>query len=422
MLSGIGLAALGCQSDKIVSVDPDDAPGRSARTVEVLLDRSDVLSWLDTVFVGFTGPSDAGFLRIEEATGELRSRALIRFRNFPDSAFFLDTVSPIQRFDSAVLVFTVDTQASVLGAAGTTLQLRTVAEDWDARSASWEVAVDTPGVRRAWSSPGGDFGPVLGEVTITPETDTVVFSFGERSDSLIRAWDDTTRVNTGLAWVAADSGRVVARAPRLRYLVVPELRSDTSILVIKGDSRQTFIFDPSSPPLGQNALRVGGIQGWRIYSQVELPDSVPNPESPGRASLRGSTINRAELLLVSRSAPDPPFGASRAFGVVAVELRADVQTFGEKTPVGPIVSGSDLTIQPDSLSRGDVVRLNLTAVVQEWASTPLDSAAFPIRVTVRARPEAGSFGFWEFGASGSAPALRPVLRIVFTPPTDFGIP
>lgn len=416
------LLSTGCGTDEIISIDPGDAPGRSATSVESILDRATVTSWLDTVFTGFTGPADAGFVRLEEGTGPLVSRGLVRFRNFPDSVLLFDTISAIQRFDSAFLVIGVDSQASALTGAGTRVQLRVVEEPWEVRSATWELRVDTFGVRLPWSAPGGVFGELLDEVTVTAETDSIVFSLGARTDSLIRAWRDTSRVNTGLAWTVADSGRVVALAPRLRYGAVPELDPDTTVSLVESSSERTFIFDPPPPPVPDGTLRVGGVRGARAYLEIDLPDSVVVRGEEGRVSLRGSTVSRAELVLTSRAQPAAPFGAIGDFGIGAVELKGSPAIFGGKAPVGDPISGSERTIGPDSLSAGSTLRLNVTSIVQEWASTPGDSVPFPIRVAVRGRPEAASFGFWEFGSSEAAPNRRPFLRIVFTPSTDFGVP
>jgi hypothetical protein len=138
-----------------------------------------------------------------------------------------------------------------------------------------------------------------------------------------------------------------------------------------------------------------------------------------RVSLRRSTINRAEIILKSRAAPAPPFGAERSFTVGAVGLEGDPETFGPKTPVGDQIAASDVSIAPDSIEPGDQVRVPLTSFVQSWAR---DSTSIPLRFLLRGRPEAAVFGFWEFGASSDVATRVPRLRIVFTPPTRFGLP
>lgn len=408
----------GCRTDEIVSVDSGDAPGNSAATLEVVLDRTDVSAWLDTVFSGFTAPVDGGFLRVEAGTSELESHGLIRFRDFPDSVLFLDTISVIQRFDSARLIFIVDHTRSSLASGGTTVQLRRLDEDWDPRSTTWQIAVDTPGVRRAWSVPGGALGGLLGAALVTADSDSIAFDLDARADSFIEAWRDTTRANPGLALVIADSGRVALGPPTLRFGVVPKLQPDTSIEFARTVTEMTFVFDPPPPALPANVLRVGGIDGWRAYFKIVLPDSVT--VGGRRVSLRGSTINRADLILSSLAAPAAPFGAERSFTIGAVGLEGDPGVLGPKTPVGDRVTGSDVSIAPDSIDPGDQVRVPLTSFVQAWASQ--DSTRFPLRFLLRGRPEASIFGFWEFGASSDVGTRVPRLQIVFTPPTRFGVP
>ncbi len=430
-------ALTGCARDELVSVGPGDAPGQSAPTLEVVLDPNAMTGWEDTVFFGFTNAGRASFLLVEAGSPELTSRGLLKF-NAPvqDSVVVIDTVSGTLRFDSLRLEMSVDTVRSRLASSGTTLQLYSVTDEWDARSATWDLAVDSPGVSRPWTAgPGGSLGVRLSEAVIgRPDTlaqpDTfVVFDLTAFSDSLLRLWNDTTRANTGLAIVVADSGRVVLGLPRLRYNVIPVTQPDTAIgvrcpsltsLTFCFPSR-TYIFDRSALPPAAGVLRVGGVDGWRAFSQLVLPGSVSVAGASGPASLRGSTINRAELVLRSLAPPGPPFGAEARFDATLLELVDDFRVLGAKTPVGPEVAGATFRLDPDSLTAGAPVTIDVTRLVRRWAEAPSDSV-FPLRFVIRARPEGTTFGFWEFGAADGDPAFRPSLRIVFTPATTFEFP
>lgn len=420
----IAIALVGCERDEIVSVDPGTAPGETAPTVESIVGPATVNEWIDTVFSGFVVPAGAPFVLMESGTPELMSRGLARFGFITDTVVLADTISAISEFREGRVVLAVDTVRSALAAPGTTLQLRTVEQAWDLGSVDWELAVDSVGVSEPWTGgPGGTLGPVLSEVTLSEFPDSVVLPLGESSDSLIALWNDAERVNTGLALVVADSGRlVVGSAIRLRYDGVPELQPDTTVELAVFSSGSTFIFDRASAPAASGVLRLGGIEGWRSYVEIALPDSVPELGSGQRFRLRGSTVNKAELVLISLPPPPPPFGANVPFQVQVFELADDFQTFGPKTPVGAVISGSVTLVQPDSLEAGETIVLDITRRVQRFADVPVDSTPPPLRLAVRPELEATTLGFWEFGGAVGDPAFVPVLRIVFTPPVEFRLP
>ncbi len=170
---------------------------------------------------------------------------------------------------------------------------------------------------------------------------------------------------------------------------------------------------------------MGGVAGWRIYTELLVPDSIEISGGGGTVAIGGAQINRAELVLRSLSAPAPPFAAEQPFVVAANRIADDFKLLGEKTPIGEIIQGSDITIDPDSLAEGDELIINLTERLQEVADS-LDRfgvTVLPrIRIGVRAIPEASTFGYWEFGSASGDTAFAPIIRIIFTPETDFGLP
>ncbi|HSG81246.1 MAG TPA: hypothetical protein VLC48_03275, partial [Gemmatimonadota bacterium] len=184
----------------------------------------------------------------------------------------------------------------------------------------------------------------------------------------------------------------------------------------------TFIFDRSVGGSAEGVLRVGGVDGWRPFLAVTLPDSVPVEGSDELFSLQRASINKAELYLVSLNGPDPPFAADQLFFTTTYQLAGDFTVLGAKTPVSNIVFGSDVSIDPDSLQAGDLVTIDVTFLVQRWVEQLDGSTASPVRLSIRALPEATTFGYWDFGAADGDPQFRPTLRIVFTPPTEFLLP
>jgi hypothetical protein len=420
-----------------LSVDPEEAPGRSAPTVESLLGPADLDGWIDTVFSGFSSASGSPFMLVNDGSPDLVSRALFRF-NAPilDSIFVIDTLSAALRYDSLRVVVAVVQDRSQLASGGTTLQLRAVGDEWDPSSATWDFAVDSPGVATAWSAgPGGSLGVVLSEISVSVDTldlepDSLIFDLTEFSDSLLNLWADTAQANTGLGIVVADSGRLVLGIPRLQYNIIPEVNPDTAIEVACPSAtsiffcfpQKTYIFDQTTPLPLVGALRVGGVEGWRSFNELTIPDSVRVIGSSQKQVIRQSTVSRAELLISSLQPAGPPLWAEADLVGTVIRLNDDFTILGPKTPVGATVVTAPFDIEVDSLQAGSVIAIDITRLIQEWAAVPLDSAVAPVRFLIRARPEGTTFGFWEFGSTEAPPALRPFLRVVFTPDTEFAFP
>ncbi|HSG82756.1 MAG TPA: hypothetical protein VLC48_10920, partial [Gemmatimonadota bacterium] len=119
----IATALAACERGGEVIVEPGEAPGAGAETRETVLGVDAVDSWIDSSFIGFAKPENATFLRIEENTSLLVSRGLVKFGFIEDTVFADDTLSSTLRFDSARVVFTLDSTRTELSSAGTTVQL-----------------------------------------------------------------------------------------------------------------------------------------------------------------------------------------------------------------------------------------------------------------------------------------------------------
>ncbi len=422
-VAAISIVLASCERGGEVIVAPGEAPGVAAETYETILTVDLVDNWIDSSFIGFAKPENATFLRIEEGTTLLASRGLVKFGFIEDTVFVDDTLSGTLRFDSARVIFTLDSTRTELATGGTTVQLVEITQEWDRGSANWQNAVDSVGIEVPWNDgPGGSFGIVLGDTVITEEDDSVVIWLDVDTDSLLRYWLDTTQVNTGLGVLIGDSGVAVLQVPRIQYNLIPETNPDTAIQLRILASDGTFIFDRSVGGPAEGVLRVGGVDGWRPFLDVTLPDSVPVEGSDERVSLRRATINKALLYLISRDAPDPPFAADQLFFTVTFELAGDFTVIGAKTPVGDIVFGSDAAVDPDSLQAGDPVTIDITFLLQRWVEQATAGTVLPLRLSIRASPEATTFGYWDFGAGDGDPDFRPSLRVVFTPPTEFLLP
>jgi hypothetical protein len=207
--------------------------------------------------------------------------------------------------------------------------------------------------------------------------------------------------------VVADSGHTRLFGARLDYNMIPVDNPDTAVAASSFATTETFIFDPTGTENIEGILRVGGVEAWRTYTQFVIPDSVPVLGSTELYPLRGSTINKAELLLISVGQRPAPFQAEGPFQTSTYALADDFLVFGPKTPVGNFVLAGDVIVFPDSIAMGDTASPD---------SIPL------LRFLIRPSNAASTFGFWEFGAIDGDPAFAPSLRIVFTPPVGFRLP
>jgi hypothetical protein len=430
----LAIAALvltACERDEIVNVDPEAAPGPSSPTLETLLDTSVLSDWADTAFGGFTGAGVTSYIQVVGGAPVGTTRGLAQYNNVEVEVRIPGFISEVETYDSARVVIGVDSTQTFLPAAEMMiLRLVEVQQEWDV-SATWEFAVDTPGVAVPWAGgPGGSLGPtILAEDTLalvvvdttTEMPDSLVFWLGEASDSLLKLWADSLEVNTGLAVVVADSGNTRLFGARLAYNMIPVDNPDTAVAASSFATAETFIFDPTGTENIEGILRVGGVEGWRTYTQFVIPDSVPVLGSTELYPLRGSTINKAELLLVSVGQRPSPFKAEDAFQTSTYALADDFLVFGPKTPLGNFVRAGDVIVFPDSIAVGDTVRVELTLLVEDWSEASLDSIPL-LRFLIRPTSAAATFGFWEFGAIDGDPAFAPSLRVVFTTPVGFRLP
>lgn len=424
-----GLA--GCTDRDLTSADPSDPPGQGSATREVFLSAIQLseVGWFDTTLVGFAGPADAAFLLVAQDSN-FASRALLRFPSISSRVLIQDTTREARSFSDGRFLLRLDSTRSAVPMGGV-LTLYDVERAFDARTANWTFAVDTPGAQVAWTVPGGtlgapiasdSFGPNAIADTVIVDGDTLVgflvLELGAATDSLLRAWGDTVNPPPGLVLAVQTMAdvRVAFPVPSLQYQVQPDVTPDTTVSRTSRLTVRTFIFDPPLPDPGPR-LALAGLPAARSYLEVRLPDSVDVSGVP--TPLRGATVNRAELRLTSRPLTDP-FVSRVPFGVRTFSVVDDVRRFGAKTPIGAEVLEGRATVTPDSLPDGARFEVAVTSVVQAWASTPLDSTAFPVRFVVRADPEAVGVGNWTFAGSGEPG--EPVLRVVFTPDTEFRLP
>lgn len=394
--------ALSCTEDPL-ALGADEAPGASTETRDITLSASDLPSWRDTSLTGFATPSTAAFTLVAEESG-FSARTLALF-DVPDTVrTFADTL-PAERYDSVTFRLQIDTVRSELPELPVTFRIVSLTQPFDADEVTWEEAA--PGT--PWGSPGGSLGVVLASAQLSALADTLPMDLAVAGDSLLKAWRSEDGGDGVAVLVEGGGARVRVQQVLLRYDVLLEGRT-AFIEQSQVPDPRTFITDPPLPDAGL-PLRVGGLPASRFYLEFVPPGSVDG------IPLVGSTVNHAELILRPLAPPPQPFALETTLEVRQVSLLGDPFTLGEKTPIGS--SDAGLTaLSPDTLATGRPLRLDVTSLLARAAADSLGA----IRIGLRADPDAQTFGFWEFGSIESMPAMRPRLRLILSPPPDFGVP
>ena len=405
-----------CTEDAIIG-PPGEGIEEPTATIEVSLSADEFLRWRDTTFTGFALPTDVGFTLAAE-TDDLRARTLLRYGTVPDSVTVDSVRLAVDAYEDAELRFVLDSAGSRVPEGGFLLRLRGLERGYDAEEVTWQQADEA----EPWATPGGDLGPELGSLDLTgvPDSlvgDTLVVPVEGVSDSLLSDWASRDGGEGAALLVEGEGANLRLRSATLRFGVRPSGRDTVVALDIVPflgtASPITFIYDPPQPDPG-SGLRLGGLPASRYYLEFLPPDTVDG------VALTGGTINRAEIVFRPLETPVQPFPFESAPTVSIVDLAGDPFAVGPKTPIGGTLEDGTRTVAPDSLAAGVPVRFDFTSLMTRWAAAPDSFETFT--VAVRLQPDGQTLGFWDFGSVEAPAALRPFVRIVLTPPSNFDVP
>ena len=207
---------------------------------------------------------------------------------------------------------------------------------WDARSASWRLAVDSLDVQEEWPEPGGgSVVPLASGVWDPLAGDSLLIFLGLNALPIVL---DTTISEFGLRVDLETPGELLqVTFGEMRLFAVVEGIDTVITLPPVSVVDQTFIYDPA-PGLPEG-LRVGGIPAWRTVISMDLPTTVAGtPEACALVTcplvLTPERINHASIVLTTR-ANEPGFQPTDSLLVHARSLfAAEVLP---KSPVGPSI-------------------------------------------------------------------------------------
>jgi hypothetical protein len=417
--------AAGCDDELPTSVG-DEIPAEPV-SVEILIPWSGFASNL-AVFGGYGSPSELGGGVLANAyEGTLTAHTLIDFRSYPSVASVRDSTGTI-RPDSSLtyvggrLVAFFDTIEST-NAGPVTIGLGALQNEWDERTASWSLAVDTINDQQPWPEPGA--GPVVGFGTAVwdpAESDSAVFTL---DSAMVAVWADTTGSSTGARVELVDPGaRLTLRNALLRVQARPSLDPDTIVELTPITDRLTLVYDPQPPPPA-DGVRIGGAPAWRTVLDVTIPEALTGPPEFCAVvtcphAVKPGEISYAALVLTSR-ASEPAFQPSDSIllDVRPVFNRASMP----KSPLGTSLTGGPqgraVAAPAFGSSPGVTVEIPFTSYARDLLRGE-DTSGDPVPPTLALLSvfEPFSIAFASFEGPGSA--TEPLLRLVLTigPPVE----
>lgn len=405
-LAALAATATACTEHPLEEVDPASAPGESTATTEIEIPVDLLPRWRDTTYVGYTIPSSSTF-RILADSAEFQARLLGRAANLPDSILVSDTTRAVERFAESYFRLLVDTGDTVFAADGAEVEIYSLTRPYVQAEATWLQAADG----EPWTTPGGDIGDLVAAAAFDSIRDTMLVPVVVDADSLLSAWRDAEGEPGFLVRVTGPG--TVLDVTALAIGFEAELAGlDSLVSGLRTPGGSTILVDPQTPDPG-TTLRLGALPAARIYVSFDLPDSWDD------VPLRGSTINRAVLVLRAAPPEPEPFTLEGTLAVTAVQLLADPFEGGEKTPVGSPLTSRGVPLSPEDLEAADGEFLvPITSLVALWAVAEAPPA---LRVGMIADPEGADPGYQGFGSAEDA-GLRPSIRLLVTPRVPFQLP
>lgn len=417
----------GCADDTPTTIGGDLVPGGGIRTVEVILEPSQFLVE-DTSLVGFIKPAESNFQLIaEDFGGILDAHALYRGGALPRAVTFRirgDSVrnDTLPTFPSGRLIVRTDSANS--SGESAVLALHGIVQEWDPRTATWELAFDSASRREPWRQPGGTRSMVIDTALWEPGADSVVFSVD--SLSLAQLTDTSTLARGALIRSETPGVRIRAVGSYLALNARPSTRPDTLVDAAVALDASTFVFTPEAPSLVGGELRVGGVPAYRSFIRFnrgvknlvvgDCPVSRPPTSSPLCVPLSRASIGYAALLLQPLPVPEAFRQADSLQADVRGVLESEFLPLARSPLSRELLGRLRRSVPPSAFQAGtERVELPITDYLSRFVrdtTTATTSATIPDLIALIGAPEGTLFGFGSFAGIGSPAAPR--LRLVLT--------
>lgn len=407
-----------CNEDLPTASQPGLIPV-AAQTVEVRLPLEDFVGELQ-VQGGYGAAWELASGQVAlQFDGQLTANTLIQLSAYPQVATVRDPAGT-NRPDSALtfldgeLLVVVDT-LSFRGSEDFGLEVGSLHQDWDFRTATWEMARDSLNRKVPWTEPGA--GPVrlAGAGNYDPENgDTLRIAV---DSATVAEWGNIEDGPAGLrisALVPGSRGRI--RSVQLSINTLPSINPDTLIQVSVAARNITFIHTGSGQP-DSGSLRVGGVPAWRSVLLMQMPDALTGPSELCAAlgcpvRLTPERITYAALVLTSRASP-PGF---QPRDTLSMDVRPVlVPGLLPRSPLGLSLVPEGRPLPPDYFGPGaaQTVEVPITLFIQDLIrGSRLSGETAPTGISLLSSFEPLSLDFHTFGGAGGGDA--PVLRILIT--------
>jgi hypothetical protein len=372
---------------------------------------------IDAVVVDTTVPALSGLgtepgLLLASRGDSLDSRVVIRFDSLPETFLpaGVTTATPITEVDSAYVRLFLDT-LSIKGAEPVTIEAYDVDTTADDTSSAAILALFRPD--RFISSQ--TFG--RGELTDTLKyfiSDSAVLARIQSRAPLRIGLRAVSIGSTQMRFLSSETGfgpllffRATPDTTTARIQVFPFSKTPVGQGIVATDLEDYTVIAKGPPPPPPGDLSVGGLPPHRVYIRFDIPSNIIDSATVVRATLLLNQLPNSELdptdsvailpqVVLAGSAVTDPSRAAQIIGAITVDT---------------------LMLKPGGSGQ---VNVELARAFTLWHTQQPDS--LPRAIVLKSVSEGTSALEIRFSSSEAIAALRPRLRISFTPKVPLGLP
>jgi hypothetical protein len=192
-----------------------------------------------------------------------------------------------------------------------------------------------------------------------------------------------------------------------RISIQPRSMTPTIDAQLRSDLADFQIVAKPLPPPGPDALRVGGVPGWRTYLHFAIPPSIVD----------SSDIIRATLFVTQKPRPDFPEAKDTMWIASYAMTASTIVTAIDRLLTFITPSGDSIRLVPKD---SGVKIMEVVNIIRPWRGT--DPARTPRAIALSATFEGGRTGAVEFYSNEAPPSVRPALRLTYVPRVSRGLP
>jgi hypothetical protein len=428
-MSGLALLGTGCTDGIPTASDPGLIPVDAETFIVELAFGEFASDFRVDGGYGLPGSLTAAILA-RSADGAEESTPLVQWGALPAAVSVPQGEGTASVMDSTwtvlggELVVRVDS-ARFSGGLAFDLEVQQVLEPFDVQTASWTMAVDTLGERRAWSVPGGGATLPLGAERWLPlEGDSVVFSL----DSLAAArLGDRSAPNRAIRLRSqTDSTYLRVFDAFLRLEVRPSSRPDTTVFVQPLGTSRTFIHS-ADPDQGANVMAVGGAPAFRSTFRLTLPQQVTATGTVcGGPPTCQIELTAERIVFAGLALTTVPTSTAllQPADTLTLDLRPVLAPqLLPRAPLGLPIQTQLARVPPSAFGSdaGRTVELSVTRFLRDLVRGPQEGGdPVPSTLSLLAGAEPSGLGIATFGGPGSP--FAPRLRLILTRSEGVSLP